>query len=191
VSDGARAKKDLDQTAIAGAAADAGRARAAVPLGGAGEEASGTLAQARPPTAERQSARVALACRIYQARLDRARFFRCSVFGEAGWDTLLAIYVFAAAGRTLSAGELSNATTETSLTSALRLQRRLADVGLVHRIPHPSDRRRVLVELTPHGLNVLEDYLDHLLENRLSLSDDDYFDHPRLLDNLCRSLIGG
>jgi DNA-binding MarR family transcriptional regulator len=112
------------------------------------------------------------------------------VFGEAGWDTLLAIYVFAAAGRTLSAGELASATTETSLTSALRLQRRLVDVGLVRRIAHPSDRRRVLVELTAEGQIVLEDYLDHLLDNRLSLANEDYFDHPRLLSEICRKVAG-
>lgn len=113
------------------------------------------------------------------------------MFGEAGWDTLLAVYVFAAAGRTLSAGELSNATTETSLTSALRLQRRLVDVGLIRRIAHPTDRRRLLVELTDDGRSVLEEYLDHLLDNRLSLANDDYLDHPRLLSEICRKMIGG
>ena len=97
--------------------------------------------------------------------------------------------MFAAAGRTLSAGELCQASTETSLTSALRLQRRLVDVGLARRFTHPSDRRRVLVELTEGGLRNLEDYLDHLLENRLSLANDTS-DHSRLLRRLSEAMGG-
>ena len=190
MSDAARAKKDLAKTPIEGNPSDFGGAGAALP-DAAGEEGRNGLGPAAPPSAERRAARIALACRIYQARLDRARFFRCCVFGEAGWDTLLAIYVFAAAGRTLSAGELVNGATETSPTSALRLQRRLVDVGLVRRAPHPTDRRRLLVELTPEGLNMLEEYLDHLLDNRLSLANDDYLDHTRLLSETCRKMSGG
>jgi DNA-binding MarR family transcriptional regulator len=116
------------------------------------------------PMAERRAACVALACRIYQSRLDRTLFFRHSIFGDAGWDTLLAVYVFASSGRTLSAGELCNATTETSPTSALRMQRRLVDLGLLRRVEHRTDRRRILIELTEHGQDLLEKYLDHLLD---------------------------
>jgi len=189
VSDAATAKKDLDQARNKGNPIDARAARAALPVRTI-EEGREPLGKAAPPLAERRAARIALACRIYQARIDRAQFFRCSVFGEAGWDTLLAIYVFAAAGRTLSAGELVNVTTETSPTSALRLQRRLVDVGLLQRTPHPSDRRRLLVELTSDGVQALEEYLDHLLDNRLSLANDDYFDHPQLLSEICRKSSG-
>lgn len=118
-----------------------------------------------PPSAERRAARISLASRIYKARVDRALFFRAALFGEGGWDALLAIYVFGATGRTLTAGQLCNATSETSLTTALRLQRRLTDVGVIQRIPDATDRRRVLIELTPAGLQMLENYLDHLLDN--------------------------
>lgn len=135
------------------------------------------------PTAERGAARVALACKIYQSRLDRALFFRVSIFGDAGWDALLAIYVFAAAGRTLSAGELCTATSETSATTALRMQRRLVDLGLVRRIGSDADRRRVLVELTLEGRQMLEDYLDHLLDHHFVGPSGR--DHPELLPRLC------
>jgi len=121
--------------------------------------------------AERRGARVALACKIYQSRLDRTLFFRHSIFGDAGWDTLLAVYVFASSGRTLSAGELCSATTETSATSALRMQRRLVDLGLVRRVEHRTDRRRILIELTEYGQRLLEKYLDHLLDQH-------FVDHP-------------
>lgn len=119
------------------------------------------------PTAERRARRVALAAKIYQSRLDRWMFFNHALFGDAAWDALLAIYVFGAAGRTLSAGELCRATVETSPTSALRVQRRLCDLGLVRRAEHPADRRRILVELTEEGSRVLEDYLDHILNNHV------------------------
>jgi DNA-binding MarR family transcriptional regulator len=136
------------------------------------------------PTAERRAARIALACRIYQARLDRSRFFQCSIFSDSGWDALLAIYVFNAAGRTLSAGELCNATSDTSLTSSLRMQRRLVDLGHICRVRHPSDRRRVLVELTADGQRVFEDYLDHLLDNHLVPAEEDDPDNPELIRSL-------
>lgn len=135
------------------------------------------------PTAERGAARVALACKIYQSRIDRALFFRCSIFGDAGWDALLAIYVFAAAGRTLSAGELCHATSETSATSALRMQRRMVDLGLVRRIESDADRRRLLVELTEEGQRMLEEYLDHLLDRHFTVVADQ--DQRPPLPQLC------
>ena len=126
------------------------------------------------PFAERRAARIALACKIYQSRIDRAQFFRSSLFGDAGWDALLAIYVFAASGKTLSAGELCNATSEISATTALRMQRRLVDLGLAHRVSDPADRRRVLIEMTDEGVRSLEAYLDYLLDN--------HFDRPGRMD---------
>jgi DNA-binding MarR family transcriptional regulator len=120
------------------------------------------------PEAERSAARKALAARLYRARVDRSLYFQPAIFGDSGWDTLLAIYVFGAAGRTLSAGELCRAMTATSATSALRVQRRFVDLKLIRRVPHPTDQRRILIELTPEGRAMLEDYLDHVLENHLT-----------------------
>ena len=116
------------------------------------------------PNAERRAARIALACRLYKARIDRYRFFPSSLLNDAGWDMMLAIYVFGAAGRTLSAGELCQACGETSATSALRLQRRLVDLGLIRRYKLASDRRRLLVELTEQGETTLNAYLDHVVD---------------------------
>lgn len=120
------------------------------------------------PLARQRLARTELACRIYQARLDRTRFFEWQLFSDSAWDTLLAIYVFAASGRTLSASELADAACDSSATSALRMQRRLVDIGLVRRIAHQSDRRRVLIELTNAGETRLEAYLDHLLDRKFA-----------------------
>jgi DNA-binding MarR family transcriptional regulator len=131
------------------------------------------------PTAERRARRIALAAKIFQSRLDRALFFRSALFSDAAWDALLAIYVFGAAGRTLSAGELCRATAETSPTTALRMQRRLCDLGMVRRAEHPNDRRRILVELTAEGLRSFEEYLDHILDNHMiPLSDKEIAEPP-------------
>jgi hypothetical protein len=119
------------------------------------------------PVADRRADRAALARKIYQSRLDRGLFFRPSLFGDSGWDGLLALYVFAANGKTISAGELCNAS-EASATSGLRMQKRLADLGLIRRVGQVEDRRRLLVELTEEGKALLEDYLDHLLEHHFA-----------------------
>jgi DNA-binding MarR family transcriptional regulator len=141
------------------------------------------------PTAERRQARLALACNIYQARLERALFFRGTIFSDIAWDTLLAIYVFGAAGRTLSAGELAGAVVESSMTSALRMQRRLVDLGLIKRVEDPDDKRRVLIELTEEGLTVLEDYLDHALERRIVPANNDPVLDPATVQWLDRKYV--
>lgn len=146
--------------------------------GGPGDRAG----QVTRPSAERRNARLLLACNIYRARLDRALFFQGMTFTDIAWDTLLAIYVFAAAGRTLSAGELAGAVVESSMTSALRMQRRLVDLGLIRRIFDTADKRRMLVELTPEGEAVLEDYLDHTLERRIVPANDEPLGQPNLGD---------
>lgn len=112
------------------------------------------------------------------------------MFGEGGWDALLAVYVFGAAGRTLSAGELCRATTETSMTSALRLQRRLVDLGFLRRVDDPADRRRVLVELTPDGLRILEEYIDFLVAQRLAPGNEDDAGNPQVVEYVYRHLSG-
>ena len=116
----------------------------------------------------RYAARVMLAQRLYKARVDRRLFFREALFGEAGWDSLLALYLSDASGITLTARQLRRASGEVALSSALRLQRRLADIGVARRFADPGDRRRILIELTPAGRGKIEDYLDHLIENYLA-----------------------
>ena len=114
-----------------------------------------------PSIDERRSARLNLASRTFRARLDRTRFFHSSLFSDAAWDILLGLYVFRAAGKNLGASDLCRITCETSLTTSLRLQRRLVDLGLIRRTEDPCDGRRLIVELTDEGITKLEDYLDH------------------------------
>jgi DNA-binding MarR family transcriptional regulator len=140
---------------------------------------------------ERRAARVLLAAKIYRARLDRAKFFCPAAFGDSGWDALLAIYVFGAAGRRLSAGELCRATSEVSPTTSLRIQRRYVDLGLIRRVEHPSDRRRMLIELTEEGQRKLEDYLDHMLDNHVVPANDDCLPPVETIARLRKTLFSG
>lgn len=110
---------------------------------------------------ERQSARLNLASRTFRARLDRTRFFHSSLFSVAAWDILLGLYLYRAAGKSLGASDLSRINTVASLTTSLRLQGRLVDLGLIRRTDDPCDGRRLIVELTDEGIAKLEDYLDH------------------------------
>lgn len=141
--------------------------------------------------AERRAARVLLAAKIYRARLERSQFFCPATFGDSGWDQLLAIYVFGASGRALSAGELCLATSESSQTTSLRIQRRYVDLGLIRRVKHPSDKRCMLIELTEQGREKLESYLDHMLANHFVPANDDGLPPPRVIANLRKTMVRG
>ena len=69
---------------------------------------------------------------------------------------------------------------------------RLEQAGLVRRIPDPDDRRGVLVELTPEGLDLLDRVADEHLSNErrllAGLSSHDQRELAALLRKLLRSL---
>ena len=71
-------EEDLDEARSADPQADARGTGTALP-DEASEVGGNALAHSAAPSAERHMARVDLACRIYQARLDRAQFFRFPV----------------------------------------------------------------------------------------------------------------
>ena len=56
----------------------------------------------------------------------------------------------------MPATELAEATMLTSGAMTNRIDR-LEEAGLIHRMPDEADRRRVLVQLTPAGLKLIED----------------------------------
>lgn len=63
----------------------------------------------------------------------------------------------------LSPGALLNQTLVTSGTMTNRIDR-LAEHGLVERLPSPGDRRGVLVQLTTRGLNQVDAAMSELLD---------------------------
>jgi DNA-binding MarR family transcriptional regulator len=99
-----------------------------------------------------------LACRIYDARREREKMLDRKLFGEPGWDMLLALYCLPTRGERLGVTALSGASA-VSLTTALRWQATLLEDGLIERIPDEADARREFVRLTDKGRCMLEDYL--------------------------------
>jgi DNA-binding MarR family transcriptional regulator len=143
-------------------AADSALETVLLRLAGAAEKAAEALAQeiaATPPT-RRQLAN--LACRIYDARRTRDKYFDRSLFAEPAWDMLLALYCLPARGEFLTVSGLSHAAGAQE-TTGLRWQKELTSAGLIERGPHGIDRRKQMVRLTTEGRAVLERYLIRIL----------------------------
>lgn len=100
----------------------------------------------------------ALACRIYDTRRTRARFFNNSLLGEPVWDMLLALYCLPSRGQSLSVTGLCH-TAGVPMTTGLRWVRLMEQKGLILREPDPRDGRRVHLVLADHGKQLMSDYL--------------------------------
>ncbi len=95
--------------------------------------------------------------------LDRARRLAFSEHGLEPWEfDVLTSLRRAGAPYQLSPGQLLTQTLVTSGTMTNRIDR-LAKKGLVERLPDPSDRRGVLVRLTPEGRDRADEALAGLL----------------------------
>ena len=99
-----------------------------------------------------------LACRIYDARRKREKMLGRKLFGEPGWDMLLALYCLPTRGERLGVTALALAS-GCSPTSGLRWQQLLTEDGLMERYPDEDDKRREWVRLTKTGRQKLEGYL--------------------------------
>ena len=101
--------------------------------------------------------------------LDRGRSRAFAAHGLEGWEfDVLTALCRAGAPYRLSPGRLLRETLVTSGTMTNRVDR-LADRGLVRRLPDPADRRGVLVELTADGRRLVDSALDALLEHERAL----------------------
>ena len=101
-----------------------------------------------------------LVARAHQAFLNRrrrAKVFGQSMFGEAAWDMLLALYITEKSGPRQTVGALMKLS-GTPMTTANRWLAFLVSHGLVRRDEHPTDRRTVHVTLTPAGRSKLDEY---------------------------------
>ena len=121
--------------------------------------------------------------------LDLARRSAFARHGLETWefDVLSALRREGAPYR-LSPGALLTQTLVTSGTMTNRIDR-LAEHGLVERLPSPDDRRGVLVQLTPAGLRTVDDALADLLTvERELLGDLPEHDRERLAE-LLRTVV--
>jgi DNA-binding MarR family transcriptional regulator len=100
--------------------------------------------------------------RTFAKRAQRSRFLGSSMFGEAAWDMLLALYVTEQSGsRHTVTGLLDLAGVPP--TTALRWLDFLEEDDLVTRQPSPTDRRVNYVELTDKARKALDAYFSATL----------------------------
>ncbi|MER7247929.1 MarR family winged helix-turn-helix transcriptional regulator [Kribbella sp. NPDC058693] len=122
--------------------------------------------------------------------LDRARSQAFDTHGLESWEfDVLAALRRAGAPYQLSPGKLLKETLVTSGTMTNRVDR-LAARGLVERLPDPSDRRGVLVQLTTAGRDAVDAAMADLLTHERallgSLSERDQQKIARVLRELVR-----
>jgi DNA-binding MarR family transcriptional regulator len=80
-----------------------------------------------------------------------------NLFGEPAWDMLLDLYASHLEQKRVSVSSLQIASAVPG-TTALRWMTRLESKGLIIRHADPFDARRVFVELSPEGLQLMERY---------------------------------
>lgn len=101
---------------------------------------------------------VGLACRIYDTRRARSRYFHNSLLGEPVWDMLLALFCLPYRWEKLTIGGLA-AAAELPATTCIRWSKVMEYKGLVERSQDPFDARRVYISLTDKGEQLMRAYL--------------------------------
>jgi DNA-binding MarR family transcriptional regulator len=109
---------------------------------------------------------------------------------QPGWFDLLAALRRQGPPFVLNPTQLTEATLLSSGGTTKRLDR-LADAGLIERLPDPQDRRGTLVRLTRHGKRVIDRALQTHLENERRLLQALTRDEQRTLERLLRTLLDG
>ena|SRR5215207_7360196 len=121
--------------------------------------------------------------------VDRARRQSFTAHDIEPWEfDVLAALRRAGAPYELSPGRLLRETLVTSGTMTNRVDR-LASRGLVERHPDPSDRRGVLVRLTPDGKDAVDGSFTGLLEAERELLADLSTSDQKVLAGLLRRLL--
>ncbi len=121
--------------------------------------------------------------------LDRARRTAFAAHGLEAWEfDVLSALRRQGPPYQLSPGSLLHATLVTSGTMTNRIDR-LAEGGLVRRLPDPQDKRGVLVELTPRGQSVADATLTDLLAHERDLLAGLDVSQRDLLASLLRMLL--
>lgn len=94
----------------------------------------------------------------YQARRKRVSVFEAEeLFGEPAWDILLDLYIAYAEGKSVSVSSACIGSASPP-TTGLRWLGVLQEAALVEREHDPRDQRRVLVRLSPTGIERMETY---------------------------------
>jgi len=104
---------------------------------------------------------VVLARRISVARNRRKKYLAGELFGEPGWEMLLALYEADAAGHRRTVSNLCYSSKAPD-TTALRWLDKLSELNLVRRSKNPLDARMVFIELEPCARTAIQSYLCEL-----------------------------
>ena len=132
-------------------------------IASAAEDAARMLEDERIATQPTRNQFATLACRIYDARRTRDKFFDRTLFTDPAWDMMLALYCLPARGKILTVSGLCYAS-GAAPTTALRWVGNLIEAGLVERGPDAIDHRKHLVRLTSEGCATLERYLARIFK---------------------------
>lgn len=103
----------------------------------------------------------------YAERKKRTRFFNVTMFDEAAWDMLLALYITDFAGRRQTISKLVE-WVEAPRTTANRWIDYLEKERLVERKADPDDRRYVFIVITERGKLLLDNYFSKVADQRRS-----------------------
>lgn len=102
-----------------------------------------------------------LALDLKNNRERRSHFFPPELFGEAGWNLLLALYIARGRGYRLKISEVCFES-RVPATTVLRWLDVLEQSDLVERRESPLDRRTVLLDLSGSGVAQMNNYLSDL-----------------------------
>jgi DNA-binding MarR family transcriptional regulator len=94
---------------------------------------------------------------VFRNRRRRSKVFGQSMFGEAAWDMLLALYIMERSGPRHRVGDLMKLA-GTPTTTANRWLAFLISHGFVAREEHPTDRRTSFAKLTDVARAKMDEY---------------------------------
>lgn len=102
-----------------------------------------------------------IAVQQFAIRRLRQQHFARSMFGEPGWDIILALYICDWAGARFTSATLSEHVGAPS-SSVVRWLAYLDREGLTIRDEHPTDRRKSLITLSDKGRAKLDQFLQDI-----------------------------
>ena len=113
---------------------------------------------------------IGLSKRLYAMRTRRREFLSPDLFGEPGWDMLLALFNADGGGHKLTVSSLC-AASQSPDTTALRWIERLIQLDLIERAKSPLDKRVFFVVLKPAGRTAISDCLRNIWVTLFSSTD--------------------
>lgn len=99
---------------------------------------------------------------ILAGRRRRGTCFKGVRFSDPSWDMILELYVAESDGVAMAVSQLCGLS-GASMTTALRHIEDLEALGLIARVPDPTDRRKAIVTMLPRLRSAIEEWGDRQL----------------------------